>query len=484
GRAVHVVTVNDYLARRDAAYCAPIYEALGLSVGLVAEGQTPRQRREAYAADIVYCTNKDLAFDYLRDRMALGRHDGYLRLKVERLARRNDRTDGLLLRGLDFAIVDEADSVLVDEARTPLILSAERESAVDAETADTALSFAREMQPGRDFRLRLDERRVELLEAGRDRIEAMSSSLGGPWANPAYREELLVQGLTALNLFQRDQHYIVRDGRIQIVDEYTGRILADRHWSEGLHQIVERKEGCEISGRRVTIARMTYQRLFARYRRLAGMTGTAREAAGEFWQVYRLGVVRIPTHRPPQRRMAPDRVFGTAEAKWTAIVTRVRELHAAGRPVLLGTRSVAASEEAGARLAAAGLPHVILNARHDENEADIVAEAGHRGRITVATNMAGRGTDIALGEGVPALGGLHVIMSERHDSSRIDRQLAGRCARQGEPGAFEAYLSLEDPLMEMDRSGGVRTFARLAAPLLGERAGRIAFAVTQRRIEA
>ena len=471
GMPTHVVTVNDYLAKRDAEEMEPLYAALGLSVGVIVGGMSAGERRAAYGCDITYCTNKELAFDYLRDRIILGQSSGYLRLKLEGLAG-EDRTQGLRLRGLAFAIVDEADSVLVDEARTPLLISATAESELDEPTLAKALQLGRDLVADRDYRLITDERRAVLTPDGRDHVESLSESWGGVWKSVVMREELARQAITALFLFAPGEHYLVRDDKVQIIDEHTGRLMPDRFWGEGLHQMVELKEGCALSGRRLTIARMTYQRLFRRYRLLSGMSGTVREVSDEMWTVYRLPVVRIPTNRPSQRKRLVDRVLPTEDAKWTTLIERVSELHGRGLPVLIGTRSVASSERASLRLTEAGLPHVVLNAAQDKVEAEIVASAGERGRIMVATNMAGRGTDIKLAPGVAALGGLQVIMAERFDSSRVDGQLAGRAGRQGEPGSFQAILSMDDPLLDIDRSGLLRRLGRPAMALSGERTGR------------
>jgi preprotein translocase subunit SecA len=277
----------------------------------------------------------------------------------------------------------------------------------------------------------------------------LAAPQGGLWSGRRRREELVRQALTALHLMERDKHYLVRDGRVQIIDEFTGRILADRAWEQGLHQLVEVKEHCELTSRREPLARISYQRFFRRYVRLAGMTGTASEVAGELWSIYRLPVVRVPTNRPLHRHGLAPRIFETADEKWAAIVTRIADVHTQGRPILVGTRSVAASEHLSRLLKRADLPHVVLNARQDEDEAEIVAKAGERGRITVATNMAGRGTDIRLAPGVVELGGLHVIATEYHEAGRIDRQLFGRCGRQGDPGSYEAFASLEDDIVRV-----------------------------------
>lgn len=482
GIPVHVVTVNDYLAARDAGQMRPIYEALGLTVGVVVHGMSPEQRRAAYHCDVTYCTNKEAAFDYLRDRLVMGQVPSNLRLKLEKICGPSTRTDRLVMRGLNFAIVDEADSVLIDEARTPLIISGETDPADEARRAGEALTLVEGLEQGEHFEVLLDERRIELTHAGRRALKDRAAMLGDLWMGGIRREEAARNALAALNLFNRDEHYLVRDGEIQIIDEYTGRVMADRSWGEGLHQLIEAKESCPVTGRKVPLARMTYQRFFRRYRHLSGMTGTARETAGELWSVYRLPVVRIPTHCKPQRGRQPDMICATAEEKWRRISEIVARLYAEGRPVLLGTRSVVASEHAGDELSKAGLPFVVLNAAQDEEEAEIIARAGTAGRITVATNMAGRGVDIKLAPEVLARGGLHVIMSERHDAGRIDRQLIGRCARQGEPGSTKAILSLDDPLLEHFGNSLLRRMAYLPG-FAGQWFGRFAFARAQRRAE-
>ncbi|AWB21738.1 prepilin peptidase [Methylobacterium currus] len=481
GLPVHVVTVNAYLAERDAGLMQPLYAALGLSVGVVSDGQELPARAAAHACDITYCTNKDLAFDYLRDRIALGQRASDIRLKLRGLAAEPGVTAPLRLRGLHFAIVDEADSVLIDEARTPLIISASAGSQFDSATLTEALAVAAALAAGQDYVIDLDQRRVVLTEEGRTAIDARLAGAGPAWRARVTREELIRQALSALHLFHRDEHYILRDGKVVIIDEYTGRVMPDRAWSDGLHQMIEHKEGCALSSARTTLARMTYQRFFRRYCRLAGMTGTTAGVEAEFWTVYGLAVARIPTHRPIRRIHRPDRVLPDEETKWAAVIERVTALNRQGLPVLLGTRSVAASDVASARLAAAGLAHTVLSAAQDRQEAEIVARAGERGRITVATNMAGRGTDIKLDPWVAENGGLHVIMTERHDARRIDGQLAGRAGRQGEPGSFEAILSLDDPLL--DGLPVPRPLARALLARFGQPAGRLLLRWAQSRAE-
>jgi len=482
GLPVHVVTVNDYLAGRDAELTRAIYEALGLSVGVVVGGQKLEERQAAYACDVTYCTNKELAFDYLRDRIVLGQRDGNLRLKMEAIDGAS-RTAKLRLRGLSFAIVDEADSVLVDEARTPLIISGEAKGEISAETARQALDLAAGLEADADYTLITDQKRVVLTDRGSDRVADFAEDSGREWRGVIVREELARQALSALHLFQRGQEYLVRDGKVQIIDQHTGRLMPDRAWTDGLHQMIEVKESCKPSPRRTTIARMTYQRFFRRYGHLSGMTGTARQVAREFWTVYRLPVVAIPTHRPLRRTALPDLVLPTEDAKWRLAVQRITALHEKGVPVLVGTGSVNCSMTASRHLAEAGLPHLVLNAAQDGAEAAIVAEAGQRGRITIATSMAGRGTDIQLGEGVEELGGLHVIMLERHEARRIDDQLAGRSARQGQPGCFQAILSLDDPLVAFAASGLLRPMCRNAGLIFGDGPSRWLLRHAQRRAE-
>jgi preprotein translocase subunit SecA len=446
GIPVHIVTVNDFLVLRDAAWMNPIYKFLDISVGTISEGMSPEDRRDAYACDICYGTNKQMVFDYLKDRLMLSRDARGMRRQLEGLHLDHARSKRLLMRGLCFVIVDEADSVLVDEARTPLIISSAGDTSQEEQIYSEAVTLARQLQSATDFTVRPREHDVELTEAGRKHVADLSQPYGGVWMGPRRREELIRRALSAIYLFQRDKQYLVRAGKVQIIDEYTGRIMADRSWERGLHQMIEAKEGCHITGQQETLARISYQRFFRRYLRVAGMTGTAREVGRELWSVYSLSVVTIPTNRPVRRTALPDQVYLTAVEKWTAVVNSLRALHAQGRPVIVGTSSVAASEHLSSLLSIHGLPHQVLNARQDQEEAEVVARAGERGRITVATNMAGRGTDIRLAPDVAALGGLHVLSTVRHDSTRIDRQLFGRCGRQGDPGSYQVIVSLEDEI--------------------------------------
>jgi preprotein translocase subunit SecA len=482
GTPTHVVTVNDYLAERDAAGLAPLYGALGVSVGVLLHGMAPAERRAAYRCDIAYASNKELAFDYLRDRLALGRAVGPARLKLRRVLEGGvaEAEPKVVMRGLHFAIVDEADSVLIDEARTPLIISRQTDAAAERSWAEAALALADALTPEAHFRLLREERRVQLTDAGRAHLAELGESMGGVWTSRIRREEAARQALSARLVFQRGDHYLVREGKVEIVDENTGRVMADRSWSDGLHQIIEVKEGCEVTTRKLPLARMTYQRLFRRYERLSGMTGTAKEARAELWSVYRLRIARVPPNQPSRLARGGLRVVPTLAEKWQAVVARAAALGAAGRPVLIGTRSVAASQAVSAALQAAGMAHAVLNAESDRDEAAVIAAAGEPGRITVATNMAGRGVDILIADAVAQDGGLHVILTERHDTRRIDRQLEGRAGRRGQNGSAEAILSLQDPLLELAPAHPARLLLGLPGGV-GRGAARLLFDAAQAR---
>ena len=447
GRGCHVITVNDYLAKRDAEWMGKIYGFCGLTAAHVEGGMQPAQRRAAYLADITYCTNKEVTADFLRDRLAMGRFRGLTPVLVGGIASAaSGGTERLVQRGLEQGIVDEADSILIDEAVTPLIISGDAPNQEQVEAFRQAVLLAGDLVEGRDFRVNHRYREVDLTAGGKERLSEAGGKLGGLWTGTRRREELVVQALTAGQLYLRDKQYILSEKKVVIVDEFTGRLMPDREWRDGLHQAVQAKEAVPVEPPKDTYARISFQRFFRGYRRLCGMTGTAQEGWREFWQIYHLPVTVIPTNRPCIRKMLPDAVYATHEAKWRAIAEGVRRLHEAGRPVLVGTRSVRDSEHLSGLLKAIGLPHEVLNAVRHAEEAGIVAKAGQRGAIMVATNMAGRGTDIVLGRGVAELGGLHVIASERHESGRIDRQLFGRCARQGDPGSAQAIVSLQDEL--------------------------------------
>ena len=447
-RPTHVVTVNDYLAQRDADWLRPLYTFCGVRVGCVTGQLDAAARAREYDRDVTYTTSKELLADFLRDRLRLGALTDPTRRLIRRLLQpRAAANDGLVLRGIHTAIVDEADSVLIDEAVTPLIISATRKNEMLREAGALAARIAAELQPEQDYRTNLRYKEVELTQSGRHKLADSCAKLPGFWRGRDRRTELVRTALTAREFFQRDRQYILSNGKVIIVDEATGRPMPQRTWREGLHQAIEAKEGLELSDPTETVARMSFQRFFRCFHRLSGMTGTAWETAAEFWQTYGLPVVRIPTNRPCIRKHWPDRFFTSSTARWGAVVEEIDRLHREGRPLLIGTRTVAASEHLGRELAARGLSFQILNATRLAEEATIVSLAGERGRITIATNMAGRGTDIRLAHGVAELGGLHVMATERHESARVDRQLFGRAARQGDPGSAQAFVSAEDELV-------------------------------------
>jgi preprotein translocase subunit SecA len=462
GVPVHVISVNDYLVARDAEELRPLYRRLGVSVGTVTSKTPPAARAQSYRRAITYCTGKEVVFDHLRDRVLQRGRTSPLAMRLESLVGDRSLKTRLATRGLCFAIVDEADSILIDEARTPLILSQTKGPEDDLEIYRTALTLARRLDPERHFRIDTAARLVTLTENGVDRILALTKAYGEVWQSRRRIREWGQHALTAINLMQKNRDYLVEDGRILIVDVNTGRTLPDRSWERGLHQMIELKEGCEPTQGRDTLARVSYQRFFRRYHGLSGMTGTGWEVRRELRSVYGLDVERIRPDWPTRRHADPEQVLSTRSLKWQAVVERVSALHATGRPVLIGTGSVEASEHLSDALSQRGLVHQVLNARHDKREAEIIGRAGWRGAITVATNMAGRGTDIRLAEEVVALGGLHVIATCRNESSRIDRQLFGRCGRRGDPGSCESLVSLEDELVKrFDPSNGDGTVSFL-----------------------
>jgi len=449
GRPVHVLTANDYLAARDLEEHQALFVRLGLTSADVTEDMTAAARQDAYGADIVYAAAKSVVFDYLRDRKAAA-HRPVTRLatKLSRLTGVLDGTERLM-RGLPAAIVDEADAVMIDQAVTPFILSG-HEEALGGLTPDqlhAAYTLSQALRQGRDFHCIPGERRVQITQSGKRVLRAACATRGDLLSIPAVHQHLATQALIARFALLRGRDYTVEDGVIVLVDESTGRRTPDRQWSDGLHQMVEIREGLELSPSHSTIARISFQRFFPRYLHLCGMTGTARGGAREFWRVYDLRVRQIRPRLGDATRWSPVCVFATSDERWRAVASRVRALCAAGAPVLVGTRSIAASEACSAALDVAGLAHVVLNAANSAQEAAIVASAGEGGRVTVATNMAGRGTDIRLTDAARAAGGLHVILTELHDDRRIDLQLCGRCGRQGEPGHVDQFLSLEDELL-------------------------------------
>ncbi|MDB5305105.1 MAG: secA [Phycisphaerales bacterium] len=445
GRPVHVITVNDYLVQRDAEEMAPIYEMLGMKVGHVVHETTPGERVDHYRRGVVYCTSKELVADFLRDQITLGN----LRTSTQTalgLMMSGGSTGQLMVPGLFRTIVDEADSLLIDEAVTPLIISNSPDDEPNSTFYRAADELASKLEAGKDFVIDRTVRSIDLTSRGQDRLEELCEGENF-WKGKRRREELVTQALVGRHCFVRDEQYLVgEDGKVQIIDEFTGRVMADRSWRHGLHQAIEVKEGVTVTADKENLARLSFQRFFRQYPIMGGMTGTAWEAAPELWQIYQRPVIRIPTNRPCIRVQLPLRMFDTMDQKWEAVTERTAEIHATGAPILIGTRSVLASEEVSKRLTAKNIMHRVLNASQTKAEAEIVAQAGQKGKITVATNMAGRGTDIKLAKGVADLGGLHVISTEPHGSFRVDRQLFGRAARQGDPGSAQLFASAEDDL--------------------------------------
>ena len=441
GIPVHVITANDYLVARDAQRLEPVYRMLGLKVGAVTQELDRESRRGAYASHVTYCTAKEVVFDYLRD--GLGRERDPARALLTALC--EPLAEQPLLRGLCMAIVDEADHVLIDEARVPLVLAGPAPEPDASSAIERALALARTLCEGEHFVRRRGV--CELTPAGQNETQARLAGSASAWRNRIHRESTVQTALCALHVFRRDHEYLVRNGEVVVIDGGTGRAAPGRTWSLGLHQAIELKEGCEPSAPQATLAQITYQRFFARYLRLAGVSGTLRESRRELSTVYDLRVQRVADRQASQRRVMPTRLFANRASLWAAVSARIAAVSRTGRPVLVGTDSVADSNELSRRLKNDGIDHAVLNAHHDDIEASLVARAGRRGAITVATNMAGRGTDIPLDPGVAALGGLHVMCCQLNAASRIDRQLAGRCARQGDPGSVETWLSLETPVL-------------------------------------
>lgn len=450
GRRVHVMTVNDYLAARDAETFGPLFTELGLTFSSIDEKTPPDGRHGIYRADVVFSAAKNILFDYLRDQTGPTADD--LRGLGRKLLSLRGGAGGQpasILQGLDAVIVDEADSVLIDQAATPFILSAGEAilGGLDTLTLRQMLDMAGTLREIRDYRKSEALRRVVLTDEGRDRLAALAVGAQGLAAVGPVRNHLAAQALVALHMLERDRDYMLTEKGLAIIDESTGRLMPDRQWSEGLHQFVELKEGLEPSEIRTTLGRITFQRFFPRYRHICGMTGTARAAARELSEIYGLSVRRILPRRPDQRRWQPVRILPDLDAKWQAVAKLAAILQARGAPLLIGTRTLAASQACSAALQARGLAHDLLTAEHVAEEAAIVARAGEAGRITVATNMAGRGTDIILSDEARAAGGLQVVLTELHGNSRIDRQLCGRCGRQGDPGTVHRVLSLGDDLL-------------------------------------
>lgn len=438
GKGVHVITVNEYLSKRDATEMGQLYNWLGCSVGINNSEMSPDQKREAYKADIMYSTNSEIGFDYLRDNMAVYKED-----QVQ--------------RGLNYALVDEVDSILIDEARTPLIISGPGTGT--SKLYKQTDRFVKTLKNEVDYKVDLESKTVALTDEGIQKAEKYFNlkNLYDP-ENTALTHHL-DQALRANYIMLRDKDYVVSDGEVLIVDSFTGRVMQGRRFSDGLHQAIEAKEGVQIQEENKTMANITYQNLFRMYNKLAGMTGTAKTEQEEFREIYNMETITIPTNKPVQRKDEPDLLYPTLQSKFAAVVKRIKSLHEKGQPILVGTVAVETSEYLSHLLDQEHIPHVVLNAKNHAKEADIIKNAGQRGAVTIATNMAGRGTDIKLGPGVRELGGLAVIGTERHESRRIDNQLRGRSGRQGDPGLSQFYLSLEDDLMK--RFGGDRIKAFL-----------------------
>ncbi len=454
GRPCHVLTVNDYLAERDANAMMTLYKHCGLTVESITSEVAPAQRVMRYGADVVYLTAKELLADHLRDQLAEHAGQGGQKLAFQQWLTSSPEGSEhqagvrLLWRGLHTAIVDEADSILVDEAVTPLILAAPRDSRGLAQAVQRVSELANALQVNVDYEVVVRAQAVTLQDSARRALVQLASDLPELWRPAPRREELLRQALVARHFYHAGEHYVVQDGEVVLLDTFTGRLTPGRSLTAGMHQAIEAFEGVEITEPNESLTQMSFQAFFRRFRRLCGCSGTIWEAATELWAVYGVAVVRIPTHRP---RIVVERapvLTGDLEGKWQAVVADALKEIQRGRPVLIGVRSVTASEELGQRLRAHGMQPQILNALSHEHEAQIISQAGQLGRLTIATNMAGRGTDIRLGEGIAASGGLHVIIAEVNDSARIDRQLAGRCGRQGDPGSVSLYLSMKDTLAE------------------------------------
>ena len=437
GKGVHVITVNDYLAKRDSEWMGQVYKFLGLSVGLIVHDLDFNQRKIAYNSDITYGTNNEFGFDYLRDNMVTS-------------------LDQMVQRPLHYCLIDEVDSILIDEARTPLIISGPGQKSTD--NYYVMAKLVPKLKKDEDYTIDEKQKTVAPTEAGVAKMEKLLHVENLYDAENLELNHLFVQALRAQTMMQRDKDYVVKDGEVVIVDEFTGRLMYGRRYSDGLHQAIEAKEGLEVQRESQTLATITFQNYFRMYDKLAGMTGTAKTEEQEFIKIYGLPVIQIPTNKPILRKDLPDVVFKTKRGKYRAVVKEVERRHATGQPMLIGTTSIEQSEELSHMLDAAKIPHSVLNAKYHEKEAAIVALAGQKGAVTIATNMAGRGTDIQLGEGVAELGGLAIIGTERHESRRIDNQLRGRAGRQGDPGSSQFFLSLEDDLLRIFGGDNIKKF--------------------------
>ena len=437
GKGVHVITVNDYLAKRDSEWMGQVYKFLGLSVGLIIHDLDFNQRKIAYNSDITYGTNNEFGFDYLRDNMLTS-------------------LDQMVQRPLHYCLIDEVDSILIDEARTPLIISGPGQKSTDAYY--TVAKLVPQLKKEEDYTIDEKQKTVAPTEAGVAKMEKLLHVENLYDAENLELNHLFVQALRAQTMMTRDKDYVVKDGEVVIVDEFTGRLMYGRRYSDGLHQAIEAKEGLEVQRESQTLATITFQNYFRMYDKLAGMTGTAKTEEQEFIKIYGLPVLQVPTNKPIQRKDLPDVIFKNKRGKYKAVVREVERRHATGQPMLIGTTSIEQSEELSHMLDQANIPHSVLNAKYHEREAAIVALAGQKGAVTIATNMAGRGTDISLGEGVAELGGLAIIGTERHESRRIDNQLRGRAGRQGDPGSSQFFLSLEDDLLRIFGGDNIKSF--------------------------
>jgi preprotein translocase subunit SecA len=448
GLPCHVITANDYLAARDAEILTGLFSFCWVSVGSVTSELKPDERRASYGKDVAYTTPKEILADFLRDRIALGKQQNFERRMIQSMLGNDARQmNQVVMRGIHTAIVDEADNVLIDEAITPLIISREEPNEAFMESCKSAITIANALECDKDYRLEPAFRTVTFLKDIQELIREKQDSNPTFFSWILFQKDLIRQALVAKEFFHRDRQYVIEDEKIVIVDESTGRKMPMRSWSSGLHQLVEAKEGLPMSPVKETQARLSFQRFFRFFHCFSGMTGTGKEAAGEFWHIYGVPVITIPNNRPSKRIILPLNVFMDDATKMQAILADIKTIHALGRPILVGTRTVQKSEEIAALLESAGMPCRVVNAIRQEQEAEIIALAGHHSAITVATNMAGRGTDIKLSREVEALGGLHVLATECHGSSRIDRQLFGRAARQGDHGSATAYTSYQDELL-------------------------------------
>ena len=448
GTPTHILTVNHYLAYRDASQMAPLYNALGLSVGVATEKQTDDERRKAYLCDITYCTGKQVAFDYLRDRMILKNSHSRLHLQLRTLSDGDFQLEPLFLRGLCFAIIDEADSILADEALNPLVIAREEVLPEQEKIYQQALSVARQLILDIDFLIDKRSSSVQLTHTGEEKVNAIGPTNNGIWNGKKRRAQLVQLGLSGLYLYEKNKHYLVENKKIVIIDQNTGRLMEDRSWEYGLHQIIELKEDCPLTGQRNTLAKLTFQRFFRRYLKIGGMSGTVMDLRDELFDTYGLRTVGIPSNKKSCLEKYPTYLFVKENDKWSACLNRVKALHKTGRPILIGTRTIFESDHISCLLKKQGLNHEVLNARNTEFEAKIISNGGKSGSIIVATNVAGRGTDIILDQKSKEKGGLHVIVIEQNDARRIDFQLFGRCARHGDPGSSEMLLSLESPVIK------------------------------------